>query len=176
MRTINFRLRPAAPRDEHALALVGQATFLETFAGMIEGADVVAHCRAQHASERYAEWLARATAYACLAEVEPGGAPIGYTLLAEPQLPVADSRPTDIELKRIYVLSRYHGTGVGAALMDDAIRTARARDHTRMLLGVYAGNERALSFYARRGFRRIAERRFRVGRNEYADLVHALEL
>lgn len=171
-----FRLRVAAPGDEHALALVGQATFLETFAGVIEGADIVAHCRAQHAAERYAEWLGQRAAYACLAEVEPGGAPIGYALIAEPRLPVADSRPTDIELKRIYVLSRYHGTGVGAALMDDAIETARARGHTRLLLGVYAGNERALSFYARRGFARVAERRFLVGRNEYEDIVHALEL
>jgi GNAT superfamily N-acetyltransferase len=176
MRTSTFRLRPAAPGDEHALALVGQATFLETFAGMIDGPDVVAHCRTQHAPDRYAEWLARPEAYASLAEVEPGGAPIGYVLLAEPQSPISDARPTDIELKRIYLLSRYHGAGIGAALMDDAIRTARDRGHTRMLLGVYAGNQRALSFYARCGFERVGERRFRVGGNEYEDIVHALEL
>ena len=176
MRAPTFHLRTAAAGDEHALALVGQATFLETFAGVIDGPDVVAHCRAQHAAERYAEWLSRPDAYACIAEVEPGGAPIGYALLAEPQLPIADSRPTDVELKRIYVLSRYHGTGVGGALMDDAVRTARDRGYARMLLGVYAGNARALSFYARCGFTRIADRRFVVGRNEYADMVHAREL
>lgn len=39
-------IRPAAAGDAGALALVAQATFLETFAGVLEGHDVVAHSRA----------------------------------------------------------------------------------------------------------------------------------
>ena len=173
---MSYRLRACAPGDEDALALVGQATFLETFAGILEGEDVVRHCRAQHAPERYAEWLARPSAAAWLAEVAPGHAPGGYFLLDDPQLPVPDPRPSDVELKRIYVLGRFHGTGLGAALMDRAIAVARERGRGRMLLGVYAHNARARAFYARRGFYHVADRRFHVGGNAYDDTVLALEL
>jgi len=38
-------LRRCVPGDEEALALVGAATFLETFAGLLAGPDILAHCR-----------------------------------------------------------------------------------------------------------------------------------
>lgn len=172
---MTFSLRTAVPGDEHALALVGQATFLETFAGILEGADVVAHCRDQHAAARYAAGLRRRSATLGIAEVPPGGAPVGYFWLDAAQLPVADPRDTDVELKRIYVLSRFHGTGIGAGLLVAALAAARTRAAGRMLLGVYAGNERARAFYTRHGFRQVAERRFQVGHRSYDDAVLALE-
>src|SRR3546814_4633931 len=67
-------------------------------------------------------------------------------------------------LKRIYSLSRFHGSGLGAALMREAV--AAAEGHRRLLLGVYARNERALAFYRKQGFVDIGTRRFNVGRSE----------
>lgn len=173
---MSFHLRDAGPGDADALAVVGQATFLETFAGVLDGAAVVAHCRDAHAPGIYAAYLARPDAAAALAEVEPGGAPVGYSLLAAPDLPVPDPRPTDVELKRIYVLGRYHGAGVGASLLAHALATARAGARTRVLLGVYAENVRARRFYARHGFAQVGERRFRVGPRAYDDVVLARDL
>jgi hypothetical protein len=106
-------LRLCVRGDEDALALVGQATFLETFAGVLDGPDILAHCRAQHAPPFYAAWLARRPGFLWLAETDVGRAPIGYLGLDEPDLPVPDPTPADIELKRIYVLSRFYGGGVG---------------------------------------------------------------
>lgn len=169
-------VRPAAAPDAGALALVAQATFLETFAGVLEGHDVVAHCGREHAAARYAGWLARPDAALWLAEVGPGAAPVGYALVAPPDLPVPDLRASDRELKRIYVLSRFHGTGLGRALLAAAAEDVRASGGARILLGVYAGNTRALAFYARQGFQPVAERKFRVGDRTYDDRVLALEL
>lgn len=172
----SYSLRACASGDEKALALVGQATFLETFAGVLDGADILAHCEAQHAREHYATWLRRCPNFLWLAETKAGRAPIGYFGLDEPDLPVPDPRATDIELKRIYVLSRFHGSGLGAALMEQALLTARQCGRDRVLLGVYAHNERALAFYRRRGFTAVAQRRFTVGGNAYEDTVFALAL
>ena len=94
---------------------------------VLDGADVVAHCRDQHAAGRYAEWLRRPSAALGLAEAQPGGAPIGYFWLDAAQLPVPDPRDTDVELTRIDVLGRFHGTGTGAGLMAAALAAARAR-------------------------------------------------
>ena len=80
-------LRSCVPGDEEALALVGAATFLETFAGLLTGPDILAHCRVQHAASQYAAWLADAKYRLCLAELN--GAPVGFVVLSPPDLPVA---------------------------------------------------------------------------------------
>jgi diamine N-acetyltransferase len=107
-----------------------------------------------------------------LAEHPDGGAPVGYTLLTPPDLPLPIG-PQDIELRRIYTLDLTRGTGLGSALMARAITDARTLGHTRLLLGVLATNTRARSFYERQGFALAGERRFLVGRSWYDDVVYA---
>ncbi|MGJ3626486.1 GNAT family N-acetyltransferase [Sphingomonas sp. MMS24-JH45] len=128
---------------------------------MLDGDDIVAHVARNSSAEAFARYLA-AGAIATLGEAADGGAPLGYTLLTEPDLPV-EPQAGDIELKRIYALFPTHGTGLGPALMARAIEDARAAGHRRMLLGVYGGNSRAQRFYERQGFAVVGTRRFLVG-------------
>ncbi|MBB3692641.1 GNAT family N-acetyltransferase [Sphingomonas sp. BK580] len=165
-----WRLRRAGATDSDALALVAGATFLEAFAGVLDGADIVTHVARNSSAAAFARYLA-AGALATLAEVEPGAAPVGYTLLTPPDLPVAPLRG-DIELKRIYALAPYHGTGLGAALIARALDDARASGCRRMLLGVYGGNRRAHRFYEKHGFAVVGERRFLVGATWHDDRVY----
>ena len=166
-----WTIREAGEDDVAALALIGAATFLETFAGILDGAAITGHCAAQHSEAAYRAYLASG-ARAWLAEAQPGGAPIGFALVASPDLAVAEEG--DIELKRIYSLSRFHGSGLGAALMREAI--AAAQGHRRLLLGVYARNERALAFDRTQGFADLGTRRFNVGGKLYDDRVLARPL
>jgi len=166
-----FELRRAGEDDAQALALVGAATFLETFAGVLPGPDIVAHCAVQHAAERYAAWLAAGYPM-WLAEAAVGRAPVGFVMLSPPDLPIpSDER--DVEVKRIYTFSRWHGTGLGRALMEAAADHAKAEGRRRLLLGVYGRNERAIAFYLKAGFEVVGERRFTVGGQTYDDLVLA---
>ena len=169
------RIRLCRPGDEDALALVGQATFLETFAGILPGADIVAHCRRQHAPGVYRSWLT-GDARVWLAEAEPSGAPVGYLVLARASLPIQNPSERDLEVKRIYLLNQFHGLGIGTRLMIEAESHARGVGATRLLLGVYSRNDRAVAFYERFGFRRVGARRFRVGDNDYDDFVLSMEL
>ena len=166
-----WRIRPADEADLAALALVGAATFIESFAGVIDGAGVVAHCARHHSEEAYSDYLANG-AQAWLAEVAPGHAPVGYALLCTPELEIA--MPGDIELKRIYVFSRFHGGGIAAALMTAAL--AAARGSARLLLGVKDDNRRAIAFYRKHGFEPVGTRDFDVGGHSYHDLVLARPL
>ncbi|NIJ65069.1 ribosomal protein S18 acetylase RimI-like enzyme [Sphingomonas leidyi] len=167
----SWRIREAGEDDIAALALVGRATFLETFAGVLPGAAIVAHCARAYAPESFAAYLAKGSR-AWIAEAQPGGAPIGFAQLTAPDLPGAE--PGDVELKRIYLLSRFHGTGLGAGLMASAVEGAAG--HARLLLGVYASNARAIAFYTKQGFARIGERRFDVGGQLFDDVVLARPL
>ncbi|WP_232834031.1 MULTISPECIES: GNAT family N-acetyltransferase [unclassified Sphingomonas] len=170
-----WRLRRASPEDAPAVALVAQASFLETFAGVLAGPDILAHLSAKSSIARFAAWSADPASVLTIAEHAIGHAPVGYSLLTPPE-EVGETRPGDIELRRIYTLSTTRGTGLGNALMARAIDDARALGATRMLLGVFAGNARARAFYERQGFAVVAERRFKVGDTWCGDRVYARDL
>jgi ribosomal protein S18 acetylase RimI-like enzyme len=172
---MEWTIRDASPGDIDGLALIGGATFLETFAGIIDGAAIIAHCQREHSVAAY-KGLLDGGYRAWLAVAPPGDAPIGFMLLGPPHLPGAADDGSDLELKRIYVLSRFHGGGPGPALMQRAIDEATRLGARRLLLGVYRYNDRALRFYRRNGFAQIGERRFRVGDRECEDLVLAKPL
>ncbi len=159
-------VREACADDADRLSLVAVATFLETFAGMICGDALVAHCERAHDPGFLRDLLA-VGARAWLAEIDR--APIGYALLTEPELEAA--RDGDIELKKIYLLSRFHGSGIARRLFDAALAGAAGRK--RLLLGVKNDNHRAIAFYTKQGFRQIATRRFDVGGTLYDDVVLA---
>jgi ribosomal protein S18 acetylase RimI-like enzyme len=169
-----IQIRRAGPADSERLALIGQATFVETFAGVLDGDDIVAHCAAQHSAAHYAGALGDGVTSAWLAEL--GRAPVGFVTTSRCTLPVADVGPDDVEVKRIYVLHRFHGQRVGDRLLRAALDEARAAGKRRALLGVYAGNQRAIAFYTRQGFYRAGQRQFQVGANRYDDIVLAREL
>lgn len=156
----NIVLRDCIAGDAEALSLVGAATFLEAFSGVLEGRDILAHCRVHHAASQYAAWLEGAGYRLCLAELKE--APVGFAVLSPPDLPVAVT-VDDIELKRIYLLHRFQGCGLGRRLMDWSVEQARRMGKRRLLLGVKADNAAALAFYERAGFIQIGERKFLVG-------------
>jgi ribosomal protein S18 acetylase RimI-like enzyme len=169
-------IRKCRPGDEAALSLLGQATFLETFAGVISGRDILGHCAREHSADKYVSWLNDPASAVWVAEVEPGRAPVGYLVLTTPDLPLADLSPHDAEVKRIYLLSRFHGSGIGRRLMDEARRHAAMNGRGRLLLGVYEGNTAAIRFYEKSGFKRTGERTFKVGESVYHDFIFALEV
>lgn len=169
-------IRRCGADDETALSIVGQATFLDTFAGVLSGKDILGHCWRQHAREKYADWLRDPASAVWIAEVEPGQAPVGYLVLTRPDLPLPDLSADDAEVKRVYLLSRFRGAGLGRRLMQEAEAHARSRGIQRLLLGVYSRNETAISFYEKLGYKRVGERSFTVGDSIYRDFVFALRL
>ncbi len=171
--TSEFTLRLAVPGDENALSLVGAASFLEAFAGILNGPDILEHCRKQNSPEKYRSWLQSSDAYCCVAEVKQ--APVGYAVLCPPDLPI-ETTADDIELKRIYLLHRFQGQGLGAALMNWAVNHAASLGKRRLLLGVYAGNEKALKFYERCAFQRAGRRQFQVGSMSCEDVLLGRDL
>jgi GNAT superfamily N-acetyltransferase len=173
---LNMQIRGCTPGDEAALSLLGQATFLETFAGILDGADIIAHCARQHSPELYRDWLSDSAMRLWVAEVQPGAAPVAYLALAPSGLPVDAPRADDLEIKRIYLLHRFQGQRIGHALMQQALQYARGSGASRVLLGVYAQNHGALAFYRRCGFVPVGTRTFRVGARDYDDLILGLEL
>ena len=164
-------LRSCTLEDAEALATIGSATFLESFAGILEGGSILMHCQEHHSAEVYRKYLGTPGTQAWFAVVQPGDAPVGYAVLAEPDLPLRGITHADIELKRIYLFTRFQRAGAGQLLLDRTLTAARDAGKTRILLGVFAGNERAIAFYRKNGFEQLGVRRFTIGSTVYDDLV-----
>jgi ribosomal protein S18 acetylase RimI-like enzyme len=169
-------IRAANQADADMLALVGAATFLDSFAGEHTGADILGHCQRNHSPEVYRRWLQDPAARLWLAEDAVGNAPVGYLVMDRASLPLPDLQPADYEVKRIYLLARYHGQGSGRLLMQHAIDGARALGARRLLLGVYDRNLAAIAFYRRLGFTIVGERAFWIGNRECHDHLFGLQL
>jgi GNAT superfamily N-acetyltransferase len=58
----------------------------------------------------------------------------------------------DDEVEQLYVATHHRGSGVAAALLEEAERLVRENDHEQAWLAVVAGNGRARRFYERNGW------------------------
>jgi ribosomal protein S18 acetylase RimI-like enzyme len=166
--------RKAGVDDADALALLGSATFLATFAFDHPGQPLVAHLRTEHSPEYYANALAQPGVDIVIGET-PLGAPVGYAMITPPSHPDLQ-QDGDIELKRIYLLGPWQGGGNGRQLLEQAFAIAAERGGKRMLLAVYENNEKAVAFYERAGFVAIGNTVFMVGDVPFRDMVYARPL
>jgi ribosomal protein S18 acetylase RimI-like enzyme len=155
---------------------------------MLPGADILAHATKNHSTAAYLKYLESPETRITLALSGPAagfphepGAPVGYAMLTAPELPTLKTGPDDIELKRIYLFSRFRSAPVlglpgvrpAQALMDAAIADARSLHRSRLLLGTHANNLRAIAFYRRNGFAEAGTRTFQVGNQVCDDLIFA---
>jgi len=148
-----MQIRRAGVGDAPRLSLIGCATFIESFANDHDGDEVVRYLTSDHSPDWYARELANPAKLAWLVE-EAVGCPVGYAMAIPAALPGSDSA-TDFELKRIYMLSKWHGGGWGSKLFHAVEDAARERGARRLVLSVYVENFPAQKFYAARGFETI---------------------
>jgi ribosomal protein S18 acetylase RimI-like enzyme len=85
----------------------------------------------------------------------------GRTLVAEVGgevvgMAVYGTHDADLVLWKLYVLPEHHGRGVGRRLLAAVLARAAELGHPSLSVSVVEGNDRALRFYARHGFREVA--------------------
>lgn len=98
------------------------------------------------------------------------GFPAGYMRLKEEydEFPLSEKCKA-IHLKRIYVLKEYQSKKVGAALMSFALQFSADKNFELLWLGVWEGNEKAVSFYKKWDFKNIKPYTFHVGNTIHTD-------
>lgn len=89
-------------------------------------------------------------AFTCVAEID--GEFAGYVYVAAPSRD-ADLGPEVAELVALYVDPEHWSKGVGDALMRAALERLGDLPYTEVVLWTFKGNDRAITFYERRGWR-----------------------
>ena len=76
-----------------------------------------------------------------------------------------------VELGRLYLLPRFHGQGLGDALMARLVAIARNHGGDGLWLNAWDEALQALRFYTRHGFERVGRTVFRVGDDAKGNVV-----
>jgi GNAT superfamily N-acetyltransferase len=163
--------RDAGPDDAALLTDLFERVFCETFAHLYDPADLAAFLSG-HGEPEWREQLSDPTFAVRLAE---DGAGAGYAKLGPLRLPVEPGGAA-VELRQLYILAQWRGSGVAASLMDWTIAEARRRSAAELYLSVYTDNPRARRFYDRYGFEEVGPYKFMVGNQADEDVIMRLAL
>lgn len=87
----------------------------------------------------------------------------GYALVAHGSAPPHLPSSAGCELCKFYIDAAFHGQGVAHALMKRVLAITSEGCQGTLWLSVFSGNERAISFYKKWGFRIAGSRDFFVG-------------
>jgi ribosomal protein S18 acetylase RimI-like enzyme len=154
-------IRRAGPADAEALAAIGQATFVETFAHLYPPEDLAAFLAEAHSVERARDDLANPAKAAWL--VEAGGDVIGYALACPAKLPHQAVGEDDGELDRIYIRKAHQGGGLGSRLLAEVLGWLEMDGPRTLWIGVWSENLGAQGLYERHGFKVVGAYKFKVG-------------
>ncbi len=101
---------------------------------------------------------------------------VGYLKVnfADAQTELRDK--VSLEIERIYVLKSYHRQKIGQALMDKAIKVAKASGLQYVWLGVWENNKKGIAFYQKNRFDIFDTHVFMIGSDSQTDFLMKLNI
>lgn len=173
-----FSIRLATPDDAAALAAAGSAFFRDTFGPANRPEDMEHYLAHAFGESRQRAELTESGARVLIAKGSDGEI-VGYVhvrLGAAPPAAASARSARSAEIARLYADRRWHGRGLGAALMDAAVATAMRWGAELLWLGVWEQNPRAIAFYAKHGFVDVGQQEFLLGSDRQRDRIMARRL
>jgi GNAT superfamily N-acetyltransferase len=167
-------IRRADVTDAGLLAELGARTFSDAFAADNKAEDMAAYLAASFSPAKQAEEIVDTRSTYLVAEIDNEA--VGYAQLYAGVTPECVTGTTPVELVRFYVVARWHGRGVSAALMRACIDEARRAGHQTLWLGVWEHNGRAQAFYRKWSFHEVGEHVFQLGSDPQTDVLMAREI
>lgn len=148
---MEITIRRVLMEDAPVLADIAAKTFYDTFTGTCSEADMERFLKDYFNLQQVEKELSNSDDFYFFADID--GQPAGYCRIME------DYKNFDfmkqwkaLELKRLYVLSEFHGKGIAQKLMEFIIDFAKQHAYEVVWLGVWEHNLRAKKFYQKSGF------------------------
>ena len=164
-----MRITSLTVSDVPILRGIARDTFIETFSEANKAEDMDRYLTENFSEEQLARELSNPDSFFYVAEVN--GHVVGYLKLNTAHAQTEPQAADALEIERIYVLSSYHGHGVGQALYHHAMSVAEDRKASYVWLGVWEHNHRALRFYEKNGFTAFGTHIFQLGNDQQTDIL-----
>ncbi len=162
-------IRRALPEDAGLISVLATVSFYEAYFEQDDPHDLTNYIRGSFELDRVAEELGEPGSSFLIAFLD--GKAVGYARLIEGSRHPSITTPATTELRRIYVVERVWGTGVGQLLLDRCFDEARELGAGSIWLGVWERNARAQRFYEKNGFAQRGTLEFPYGDSVGINLV-----
>jgi ribosomal protein S18 acetylase RimI-like enzyme len=168
------RLVAAVAADAAALSAAGERFFVQAYARYSRADDLAAHVREYFGRDSVAAELQNPDVRYMIARGDDAIA--GFVKIRSGDAPDAIPCADAVEVQQLYVDAAWQRKGVGRALMDWAVATAREQGRAGLWLSVWQDADWAKTFYEAYGFRKAGIAEFRLGRSRYEDYLMWLPL
>ncbi|MEL6692339.1 MAG: GNAT family N-acetyltransferase [Pseudomonadota bacterium] len=166
-----IRLSTLSTRDASLLSELQTETFAQAYEDVHSAEDIEQYCESNF-SLANASALLGSRSYLCKS-AQDNGRVAGFYTISFQHCPI-ELPERSAELKQIYILASHYGTGVGKQLFDDVRLELKERSYAWIWLAVSDINDRARSFYEKRGFETLGEGPvFNVGRDKLSSTILA---
>jgi len=148
-------IRSADPSDAACISALATQVFLDTYAADGMRPDLAREVQRECGQAAVEAWLANPFGRILLAERDEHLIAFAHWRYLSPD---SASSPQDLpvregaELVRLYVQRHFHGAGIGHMLLSRVEADARQAGSQRLWLTAWAGNAKALAFYAKQGY------------------------
>ena len=159
---MNIRVIIANSSHADVIASIGKQSFRDAFAHLFENREeLFEYLEYTYDRHKILKSLEKENNIFFLAFVEH--VPVGFAKVKKYSLNEQIGSIAQMELQKIYVLSYYHGSGAGQALLGAVIDLANKVQPDFVWLDTHIQNEKAIRFYERNGFRRGGKYLFTIG-------------
>jgi ribosomal protein S18 acetylase RimI-like enzyme len=165
--------RVTTPEAE-SLAALARESFIETYGGRTDPDNLRLYVDTHLTDERVRIELDTPGFDFHMARM--GETPAGYLKLRRDRSPKGIPEGKCLQVERIYVLRRFQGAGIGSALIDLAIRSAREAGDDAVWLQVWGRNAEAIGFYQSKGFRIYETAAFQFGNEQTEDFLMRFDI
>lgn len=148
MTSLVIDVRAARPSDSTELSQVYSGAWREAYSGIIPSLTLE-----RMIVRRGARWWREVMQRRAILVLDVNGAVAGYTTFVQA---AGRGRAGTAEIQELYLSPEYQGVGLGVRLFSATLKRIRARGYARVVVRALAENDRAISFYTRRGGRMIA--------------------
>lgn len=156
-----LEIRKALLADSKLISALGIVTFYEAYFEQDESKDLAEYLYDSFSIVQIESEIQEPNT--CFYVVYRDGKAVGYAKLISGSTTDGVTGQNPVELKRIYLVERVWGTGIGEELLDHCIEHAKAGGHDRLWLGVWQENMRGQRFYAKHGFVKVGTLTFPYG-------------
>ena len=159
---MNIKIKTAKPSDAAVISSIGKLSFRDAFMHLFNNKkELQEYLDFTYKPEKIEKSIRRENNVYFIAYVE--NVPAGFAKLKKSSLESQIESIAQMELQKIYVLSYYHGSGAGAALLNRVIEFAKETEPDYVWLHVHISNQKAVRFYEKNGFQISGKHHFTIG-------------
>ncbi len=149
------------PESLQTVRDIASVIWPETFAEILSPEQIRYMMKMMYAPEVMEKELASGYHFEVL---KADGVPAGYIVYSP-----YEKHPGTAKLHKVYLLSNYHGQGLGQKMLEQAQSRCRELGFSCILLTVNKKNERAIRAYQRNGFRTAESVKVPIGQGFFMD-------